>query len=139
MQPEAHGLRWPTFGGDHDYEEPEGREHERLDPDGDVIEGRDHPGSSDVHGDPILRWPRRGGRPLWVGMTRPTVPTPETPPLASVAENGDPVPSRPTHLAGMCLDPSGGWVYVASEWGIVEWRVREREEGKTSWGSGAWA
>ncbi|KAF8521775.1 WD40-repeat-containing domain protein [Hysterangium stoloniferum] len=40
-------------------------------------------------------------------------------------------------IYGLCLDPTGGWVYVAGREGIVEWRVREREEGKGG-GEGGW-
>jgi hypothetical protein len=45
--------------------------------------------------------------------------------------------AEPSNIAGMCLDPTGGWVYVSGENGIVEWRVREREEGKGG-GAGGW-
>jgi len=44
---------------------------------------------------------------------------------------------EPVHIAGLCLDPTGGWVYVSGKNGIVEWRVREREEGKGG-GVGGW-
>ncbi|KIJ22281.1 hypothetical protein M422DRAFT_277359 [Sphaerobolus stellatus SS14] len=43
----------------------------------------------------------------------------------------------PINIAGICVDPTNGWVYVASSTGIVEWRVREREEGKGG-SVGAW-
>ncbi|KAF8575062.1 hypothetical protein K439DRAFT_1665225 [Ramaria rubella] len=67
--------------------------------------------------------------------------SPFPPHLESVAEAQE--PSSPaqtqTHIAGLCFDPSGGWVYVAAQGGgIVEWRVREREEGGWGWGGGAW-
>jgi hypothetical protein len=45
----------------------------------------------------------------------------------------------PAHLdlAGTCFDPRGGWLYVASTTGIVEWRVRGSE--KRWWSDSVWA
>ncbi|KIJ46091.1 hypothetical protein M422DRAFT_29469 [Sphaerobolus stellatus SS14] len=40
-------------------------------------------------------------------------------------------------ISGMCLDPSGCWVYVAGENGIVEWTIREKIEGRAG-GVGGW-
>lgn len=42
----------------------------------------------------------------------------------------------PIQISGLCLDPTGGWIYVAGTTGLVEWRVREREEGKGGASSG---
>ena len=41
------------------------------------------------------------------------------------------------NLAGTCFDPSGRYVYVASESGVVEWAVRGAD--KVWWSGGAWA
>jgi len=140
VQPDERELYWPPPTGE--SEPPESRERQRLDADGDVIERRGSAEGFELHSpvpvddaDPSIHWPRPVGRVVRMGMTR----APEATPLESVAEGGEPVPQRPTHIAGVCFDPSGGWVYVASENRVVEWRVREREEGKTCWGSGAWA
>ncbi|KAF7976957.1 hypothetical protein HWV62_5016 [Athelia sp. TMB] len=43
---------------------------------------------------------------------------------------------READLAGLCVDPTGGFVYVASTAGIAEWEVRGREE--RWWRGGEW-
>ena len=45
----------------------------------------------------------------------------------------------PPHLdlAGICFDPRGSWLYVASTAGIVEWGVRGGE--KRWWAEAVWA
>jgi len=47
--------------------------------------------------------------------------------------------ATPAHLdlAGTCFDPRGGWLYVASTAGIVEWGVRGGE--KRWWAEAVWA
>ncbi|GJJ08020.1 hypothetical protein Clacol_002227 [Clathrus columnatus] len=45
-------------------------------------------------------------------------------------DNDDNNDEGPVQISGLCLDPTGGWIYVAGTTGLVEWRVREREEGK---------
>jgi hypothetical protein len=54
-------------------------------------------------------------------------------------ENARTVATMPPHLdlAGVCFDPRGSWLYVASTAGIVEWGVRGGE--KRWWVEAAWA
>jgi len=40
-------------------------------------------------------------------------------------------------LAGLCFDPSGGFLYVASTDGVAEWSVRGAE--KRWWSEARWA
>ncbi|KAF8575063.1 hypothetical protein K439DRAFT_774100 [Ramaria rubella] len=58
--------------------------------------------------------------------------------FAPIVETPEPPLQSPIHIAGMCFDPGEGWLYVAAQGGIVEWRVREREEGGWGSGGGAW-
>lgn len=55
---------------------------------------------------------------------------------ASLLNGGASTSTGPVQISGLCLDPTGGWVYVAGSTGIVEWRVREREEGRGGASSG---
>ena len=58
------------------------------------------------------------------------------PPPPRVIESSEPhMPVR--HISGVCFDPTGEWVYVAGEGGIVEWRVSERKEARGR-GGGGW-
>ncbi|KAJ7222945.1 hypothetical protein C8J57DRAFT_1453676 [Mycena rebaudengoi] len=45
-------------------------------------------------------------------------------------------PDAHRNLAGTCFDPTGAWIYVASERGVAEWGVRGA--GKRWWSGGAW-
>ncbi|KAF8589197.1 hypothetical protein K439DRAFT_1658035 [Ramaria rubella] len=59
---------------------------------------------------------------------RPYPPSALPPHLQSVAKAKQPLspPQPEIHIAGLCFDPSGGWVYVAAQGGgVVEWQVRE--------------
>ncbi|KAF7336986.1 DUF2415 domain-containing protein [Mycena venus] len=53
-------------------------------------------------------------------------------------DNADPTAnaSEERNLAGACFDPSGAYIYVASDAGVAEWGVRGAE--KRWWGGGAW-
>ncbi|KAJ6545010.1 hypothetical protein DFH09DRAFT_1040510 [Mycena vulgaris] len=48
----------------------------------------------------------------------------------------DPDPDAERNLAGACFDPSGAFIYVASDTGVAEWGVRGAE--KRWWVDGAW-
>ncbi|KAJ7111964.1 hypothetical protein C8R44DRAFT_256050 [Mycena epipterygia] len=48
----------------------------------------------------------------------------------------DPDPDAERNLAGACFDPSGAFVYVASDAGVAEWGVRGAD--KRWWVDGAW-
>ena len=41
---------------------------------------------------------------------------------------GGPADEEEQDLAGMCFDPTGAFVYVASGKGVAEWRVRGAEQ-----------
>jgi hypothetical protein len=55
-------------------------------------------------------------------------------PPPSREDDSDPDAER--NLAGACFDPTGAFVYVASEAGVAEWGVRGAE--KRWWVDGAW-
>lgn len=45
-------------------------------------------------------------------------------------------PEQERNIAGACFDPSGAYIYVASDAGVAEWGVRGAE--KRWWVDGAW-
>jgi hypothetical protein len=46
-------------------------------------------------------------------------------------------PESELDLAGVCFDPTGGFMYVASVNGVAEWSLKGME--KRWWGGGSWA
>ncbi|TFK49707.1 hypothetical protein OE88DRAFT_1719641 [Heliocybe sulcata] len=57
--------------------------------------------------------------------------------LVASAEKAAKEDERDLDLAGVCFDPTGSWVYVASTHGVVEWSVRDAE--KRWWFESGWA
>lgn len=55
---------------------------------------------------------------------------------ASRRENAEAEVETERNLAGACFDPSGAFIYVASDAGVAEWGVRGAE--KRWWVDGAW-
>lgn len=58
------------------------------------------------------------------------------PALLPLREDEDANPEVERNLAGACFDPSGAYVYAASDGGVAEWGVRGAE--KRWWVDGAW-
>lgn len=139
----GHGIRARTTreGNDPDMRARlERRDETEMDPDGE---------DADMDACVSSREPSRAGSPV---LTPPIhVPMPVQPSdtlrvraararptrFRRPARQEAPVGEGDLDLAGVCFDPTGSWVYVASMTGVVEWSVRGAE--KRWWYDSEWA
>ncbi|KZT23099.1 hypothetical protein NEOLEDRAFT_1136975 [Neolentinus lepideus HHB14362 ss-1] len=138
-----HGIRARTTRERNDpdmRERLERRDETEMDPDGE---------DADMDACVSSREPSRAGSPVPappIHVPMPVQPSdtlqvraarPRPSRLHRHARRGTPVGEGDLDLAGVCFDPMGSWVYVASMTGVMEWSVRGAE--KRWWYDSEWA
>lgn len=89
-----------------------------------------NPGAYSNSNPVIVTWQPPGSAPIHAYITPPTSES------LRIRERERDVQSKDVDLAGMCFDPSGGFVYVASTQGVAEWEIAGR--GTRWWRGGEW-